>query len=73
MKLRLIDNNKKSKTTWNVVKTITNNKDTVNNISQMNIKDKISSNPLTIANAFNTYFSSAGENILIKNFSGKHN
>jgi hypothetical protein len=38
----------------------------------MNIKDKISSNPLAIANAFNTYLSSAAENLLIKNFSGKN-
>jgi hypothetical protein len=41
-------------------------------ISPMNINDKIYSNPLAIANAFNTYFSSAPENILIKNFSGKN-
>jgi hypothetical protein len=54
------------------VKTITNNKDTINNILTMNIKDKISSNPLAIANAFSTYFSSVAENLLIKNFSGKN-
>jgi hypothetical protein len=63
----LISNNK-LKTTWNIVKTITNNKDTINNISTTNIKDKLSSNPLAIANAFNTYFSSAAENLLIKIF-----
>jgi D-hexose-6-phosphate mutarotase len=38
----------------------------------MNIKDKISSNPLAIANAFNTYFSFAAENLLIKNLSGNN-
>jgi len=38
----------------------------------MNIKDKLYSNPLAIANAFNTYFSSVAENLLIKNFSGKN-
>ena len=38
----------------------------------MNIKDKIASNPLAIANAFNTYFSSVAENLLIKNFSRKN-
>jgi hypothetical protein len=68
----LLKSNNKPKTTCNTVKTITNNKDTINNISPMNIKDKISSNPLAIANAFNTYFSSAAENLLIKNFSGKN-
>jgi hypothetical protein len=70
-KLRLKSNNK-PKTTWNIVKTITNNKDTINNILTMNIKDKISANPLAIANAFNTYFLSVAENLLIKNFSGKN-
>jgi hypothetical protein len=38
----------------------------------MNIKDKLSSNPLAIASAFNSYFSSVAENLLIKNFSGKN-
>jgi len=37
----------------------------------MNIKDKLSNNPLTFANAFNTYFSFAVEN-LNKNVSGKN-
>jgi len=38
----------------------------------MNIKDKLSSNPQAITNAFNAYFSSAAENLLIKIFSGKN-
>jgi hypothetical protein len=67
----LLKSNSKPKTTWNIVKTLTNNKDTINNISTMNIKDKISGNPLAIANAFNTYFSSVAENLLIKKLSGK--
>jgi len=37
----------------------------------MNINDKLSSNPLAIAKAFNSYFSSAAENLLIIKFSGK--
>jgi len=37
----------------------------------MNIKYKSSSNPVAIANAFNTYFSSVAENLPIENFSGK--
>jgi len=68
----LLNSKNKSKTTWNIVKTITNNKNINNNISTMNIKDKLSSNPLVIANAFNTSFSSVVENLLIKNFSGKN-
>ena len=30
----------------------------------MNTNDKMSNNPLIIANAFNTYFSSVAENLL---------
>ena len=37
----------------------------------MNINDKLSSNPLAIANAFNSYFLSVDEK-LIKNFHGKN-
>ena len=48
-KLLLKCNNKK-KTTWNIVKTITNNKNTINTISKMNINDRLSSNPLATAN-----------------------
>jgi len=68
----LLKSNNKPKTTWNIVKSITNNKNTINNISIMSIKDKLSINPLGIANAFNTYFSIAAENLLNKNFSGKN-
>jgi len=46
----LLKSNNKPKTTWNIVKTITNNKNTINTISTMNINDKLSSNPLAIAN-----------------------
>jgi len=68
----LLKSNNKTKTTWNIVKTITNNKNTINTISTMNFNDKLSSNPLAIANAFNSYFSTVAENLLIKNFSGKN-
>ena len=64
--------NNKPKTTWKIVKTITNYKVNINNISTMNIKDKISSNPLAITNASNTHFSSVAENLLVKNFLGKN-
>ena len=38
----------------------------------MNIDDKLSSNPLAVANDFNSCFSSVAENLLIKNFSWKN-
>ena len=37
----------------------------------LNFNNKLSNNPLTLANAFNTYFSSAAKNLLKKNFSAK--
>jgi hypothetical protein len=66
----LLKSNNKSKTTWNIVKTIINNKGPTNNITTMNLKDKLSCNPLAIANAFNTYFSSVAEKLLTKNSFG---
>ena len=64
----LLKSNNKQKTTWHIVKTITNNKNTINTISTMNINDKLSSNPLAIANAFNSYFSPVAEMSLSKTF-----
>jgi len=54
--------NNKPKTTWNIVKSITNNTNTINNISPININYKSSSSPLAAANAFIIYFSSTAEN-----------
>jgi len=68
----LLKSNNKPKTIWNIVKTITNNKNTINTISTMNINGKLFSNLLAIANAFNSFFSSVAEILLIKNFSGKN-
>jgi hypothetical protein len=67
----LLNSNNKTKTTRNIVKTITNTSGPSNNISTMNIDDKLSCNPLAITNAFNSYFSSTAENLLNKNLSGK--
>jgi hypothetical protein len=61
----------KSRATWNIVKTITNNKDSTNNVTTMNINNTLTSNPLSIANAFNSYFSTVAKDLITKNFSGK--
>jgi hypothetical protein len=68
----IFKSNNKTKTVWNIVKSITNNGDS-SNIFSMNIEDKVSSNSLTIANAVNSYFSSVAENLLSKNFINKTN
>ena len=52
----LLKSSNKPKTNWTIVKTITNNKNTINAISTTNVNDKLSSNPLAIVNAFNATF-----------------
>jgi len=37
----------------------------------MNVNNKLSSNPLTVANVFNSYFLSVAENFITKNLSEK--
>jgi len=64
--------NNKPKTTWNIVRTITNNKNTTNNITTMNVNNQLSSNPQITANAFNIYFLSVAENLLTGNAPGSH-
>jgi hypothetical protein len=67
----LLKSNNKTKTRWNIVKSITNNKGPIENVIPMNVKTKPSGNSHAIANAFNNYFSSAAVKLLIKNFSRK--
>jgi len=59
----------KQKTTWNIIKTLTNNKKTSNITIPININDELTANPTSIANVFNTYFISVAKNLLTKNFS----
>jgi hypothetical protein len=49
--------------TWNIVKTVTNNRNNPNKIVSMIINYHPNSNPVTIANAFNACFSSVAENL----------
>jgi len=61
----------KHKTTWDIIKTITNNTKTphTNIPIHININETPSTNPMDIANAFNAYFTSVTDNLLIKNSS----
>ena len=61
--------NNKQRTSWNIIKTITNNNNNVNNGLSLNINRRLTTDPLLTANAFNTYFISIAENLLTKNFS----
>ena len=57
--------NNKAKTTWNLVKVITNNNNKISNtIGTMNLNDELNRDPLAIANSFNKYFSNIAKNLL---------
>ena len=60
------------KTTWNIVRTATNKQTATNNATTINASNTLVTNPVTIADAFNDYFSSVAEN-LVKNLPRKHN
>ena len=70
---RLLKSTNRQKTTWNIVKNITNKGNSTNNIQPMNINTTVSSNPFTIANAFNSYFTSIAENFNFRNYLHKKN
>jgi hypothetical protein len=55
-----------------MVKTVTNNRITISNTQTMNINNKLTTNPSTIANALNTYFSSVAGNLITKSFLEKN-
>ena len=63
----LLKSTNKPRTTWYIVKTITNNGTTSSNVAEMNINNTLTSTPFTIANAFNAYFSFVAENLTSKN------
>ena len=52
----------KTKTTWNIVKTITNKRNNQNRIASMNINNHLIHDPNIIANSFNSFFSLVAEN-----------
>jgi hypothetical protein len=68
----ILKSTNRSRTTWNIVKTVTNNRITTSNTQTMNINNKLTTNPSIIANAFNTYFSSIADNLITKSFFEKN-
>ena len=60
------------KTTWNIVRTATNKQTATNNATTINASNTPVTNPVTIADAFNDYFSSVAE-YLVKNLPRKYN
>jgi len=64
----ILESTNRSRTTWKIVKTVTNNRISVSNAQTVIINNKGTTNPSTIANAFNTYFSSVADNLISKSF-----
>jgi hypothetical protein len=60
---KLSNSENKSKITWSIIKTITNNKKNVNTISMMKVNDKLTPNHQIIADNFNNCFASIAANI----------
>ena len=60
---KLTNSTNKPKTTWSIVKTITNNKKNFNNILMIGIDGKITTHQQTIAENFNYYYVSVADNI----------
>ena len=63
----ILNSTNKPKTTWNIVKTISNRVTTPNNFAAIKINDIPTNNPFTIVNAFNSYFLSVAENLKLSN------
>jgi hypothetical protein len=59
---KLLNSENKSKMTWSIIKTITNNKKNVNNIAMMKVNNKLTSNHQIIADNCNKYFASVAAN-----------
>jgi len=64
---KLANSTNKPKTTWSILKTITNNKKNFNNILMMEIDGKITTHHQTIAEKFNNYYVSVADNITNSN------
>ena len=64
---KLANPNNKPKTTWSVIKTITNNKKNPNAILMMEIDGKITTHHQTIAEEFNNYYVSVADIITNNN------
>ena len=60
---KLADSTNKPKTTWSIIKTITNNKKNPNNILMLETDGKITTHHQTTAEEFNNYYVSVADNI----------
>ena len=59
----LTNSTNKPKTTWNIIKTITNKQKKSNNVLMMEIEGKLTTHHQTIVEKYNTYYISVADNI----------
>jgi hypothetical protein len=64
---KLTNSTNKPKTTWDIIKTITNNQKKPNKMLLMEIEGKLTTHHQTIAEKFNTYYISTADNITNNN------
>jgi len=64
---KLANTTNKPKTTWSIIKTITNNKKNLNEILKMEINGKITTHHQTTAEEFNNYYISIADDIINTN------
>jgi hypothetical protein len=63
-----MESTNRSRTTRNIVTTVTDNRISTSNTQAMIINKKPTTNLSSIANAFNTYFSTVADNLITKSF-----
>jgi hypothetical protein len=64
---KVTNSTNKPKTTWNIIKTITNNQKKSNNMLMLEIEGKLTTHHQTIVEEFNTYYISVADNITNNN------
>jgi hypothetical protein len=64
---KLANSNNKPKTSWSIIKTITNNKRNCNNTLMMEMDGKITTHYQTTAEKFNNHYISVADNITNNN------
>jgi len=60
-----------TKTSLNIIKTVTRSEVNVNNASLKNVNDNLTNDSQIIANAFNNYFLTVVENLIVENVNDK--
>jgi hypothetical protein len=69
---QILNSRNKIKTTWNIIKTTTNNRNNNTNLNFLNTKNGLASDPVQITESFNTYFTSIAGQFIMETKSHKN-